>query len=98
MIISPPIPERKNDASRTTEDDLRWMTDWGFDFVRLPIAYPRYLKFDRSKQITKDDFYRIDEKVVGEIEQLVFMAQKYNLHVSRESASCSGVLHQCGIL
>ena len=77
-----PDPERKNDASRTTEDDFRWMTDWGFDFVRLPIAYPRYLKFDRSKQITKDDFYRIDEKVVDEIEQLVYMAQKYNLHVS----------------
>ncbi len=58
------------------------MTDWGFDFVRLPIAYPSYLNFDRSKQITKDDFYRIDEKVVEEIEQLVYMAQKHNLHVS----------------
>ena len=71
-----PDPERKNEASRTTEDDLRWMTDWGFDFVRLPIAYPRYLDFDRSKQITKDDFYRIDEKVVGEIEQLVIYGTK----------------------
>ena len=77
-----PSPGRNQDASRTTEDDFRWMTDWGFDFVRLPIAYPRYLSFDRSKQITKDDFYKIDEKVVGEIEQLVFMAQKHNLHMS----------------
>jgi endoglucanase len=77
-----PDKQRKNEASRTTEDDLRWMTDWGFDFVRLPIAYPGYLDFDRSKQITKDDFYKIDEKVVGEIEQLVYMAQKHNLHVS----------------
>ncbi len=81
MIIFPLI-RTKPDASRTTEDDLRWMTDWGFDFVRLPMAYPRYLTFDRSKQITKDDFYKIDEKVVDEIEQLVYMAQKYNLHVS----------------
>ncbi len=54
-----PSPGRNQEASRTTEDDLRWMTDWGFDFVRLPIAYPRYLDFDRSKQITKDDFYKI---------------------------------------
>jgi aryl-phospho-beta-D-glucosidase BglC (GH1 family) len=77
-----PSPGRNQDASRTSEDDFRWMRDWGFDFVRLPIAYPRYLNFDRSKQITKDDFYKIDEKVVGEIEQLVIMAQKYNLHVS----------------
>ncbi len=77
-----PSPGRNRDAGRTTEDDFRWMTDWGFDFVRLPIAYPRYLSFDSSKQITKDDFYKIDEKVVGEIEQLVYLAQKHNLHVS----------------
>jgi endoglucanase len=77
-----PSPGRNQDASKTTGDDFRWMTDWGFDFVRLPIAYPRYLSFDRSKQITKEDFYKIDEKVVGEIEQLVNLAQKHNLHVS----------------
>jgi endoglucanase len=77
-----PSPGRNLDASRTTENDLRWMTDWGFNFVRIPIAYPHYLSFDRSKQITKDDFYKIDEKVVGEIEQLVYMAHKHNLHVS----------------
>jgi endoglucanase len=77
-----PSPGRNQDGSRTTEDDFRWMTDWGFDFVRLPIAYPRYLSFDRSKQITKDDIYKIDEKVVAEIEQLVYLAQKHNLHVS----------------
>jgi endoglucanase len=77
-----PSPGRNQDSSRTTEDDLRWMTDWGFDFVRLPIAYPRYLSFDRSKQITREEVYRIDEKVVEEIEQLVYRAQKYNLHVS----------------
>src|ERR1039458_5970608 len=34
-------------ASRggTTDDDLKWMVDWGFDFIRLPMAYPRYLDF-----------------------------------------------------
>jgi aryl-phospho-beta-D-glucosidase BglC (GH1 family) len=77
-----PSPGRNQDPGRTTEDDFRWMTDWGFDFVRLPIAYPRYLSFDRTKQITKEDVYKIDEKVVEEIEQLVYTAQKHNLHVS----------------
>src|SRR4051812_19861712 len=24
----------------TTDDDLKWMVDWGFDFIRLPLAYP----------------------------------------------------------
>src|SRR5689334_1268961 len=32
-----------NPSSRhsTTDDDLKWMVDWGFDFIRLPLAYPR---------------------------------------------------------
>jgi endoglucanase len=74
--------DRNREADRTTDDDLRWMADWGFDFVRLPMAYPRYLSFDRSKQITKNDFYKIDLKAVDEIEQLVYMAHKHGLHVS----------------
>jgi aryl-phospho-beta-D-glucosidase BglC (GH1 family) len=77
-----PSTGRNFDANRTAEDDLRWMADWGFDFVRLPMAYPRYLDFDRSKQITKDDFYKIDTKVADEIEKLVYMAHKHGLHVS----------------
>src|SRR5579871_1693192 len=35
----------------TTDDDLKWIVDWGFDFVRLPMAYPRYVQFDRSRHI-----------------------------------------------
>ncbi len=58
------------------------MADWGFDFVRLPMAYPRYIEFDRSKPITRDDFYKIDQKTVDEIEQLVAMANKHGMHVS----------------
>jgi endoglucanase len=27
---------------------LQWMADWGFDFVRIPISYPAYLKLDRK--------------------------------------------------
>ena len=77
-----PSPGRNRDSSRTSEDDIRWMADWGFNFVRLPMAYPRYLSFDRSKQITKDDFYKIDLEVVDEIDHLVNMAHKYGLHVS----------------
>lgn len=31
----------------TTDEQLNWMIDWGFDFIRLPMAYPRYVEFDR---------------------------------------------------
>ena len=33
-------------GNSTTEDDFRWMVDWGFDFVRILIAYPCYLKYN----------------------------------------------------
>ncbi len=55
-----PVPPRNRSAGKTTEDDLKWMEDWGFDFVRIPMAYPRYLSFDRSKDITKDEVYKTD--------------------------------------
>jgi endoglucanase len=80
-FFSPSRP-RNAERGRTTEDDFKWMTGWGFDFVRIPMAYPRYLSFDPSKDITKDEIYKTDPKVLDEIDQLIFMAQKHNLHVS----------------
>ena len=71
-------------ASRrgTTDDDLKWMVDWGFDFIRLPMAYPRYLDFDRSKHLTPADTYKIKESEVERIETFVRKAQDRGLHVS----------------
>jgi endoglucanase len=65
----------------TTEDQFRWMRDWGFDFIRVPMAYPHYLKFDRSKEITPEEVYSIDEQKVEEIEAFIALAHKYNMHV-----------------
>src|SRR5664279_4775309 len=48
-------PSPNADRDRTTEEDLKWMSGWGFDFVRLPMAYPRYLSFDRTKDITVEE-------------------------------------------
>jgi endoglucanase len=66
----------------TTEDHFRWMRDWGFDFVRIPIAYPYYLKFDRSRSIMPEEVYDINEEAVNRIESLVMLAHKYNMHAS----------------
>jgi endoglucanase len=69
-------------TNRTTEDDLKWMADWGFDFVRLPMAYPRYIQFDPSKNITPEDVYHINVEEVDAIQALVEKAHDYGLHVS----------------
>lgn len=75
-------PDPRNGRRRTTEDDFRWMRDWGFNFVRLPMAYPAYLDIDRSRNITPEEVYKIDNKAVDEIDALVEMAIKYGMHVS----------------
>lgn len=80
-FFSPDLPKNP-DSSKTTEDDFKWMSDWGFDFIRIPMAYPRYLSFDRSKDITKDDVYKTDPGVLDEIDKLIYSAHKYKLHVS----------------
>jgi len=74
-------PDPSGNRRSTTEDHLKWMRDWGFDFVRLPIAYPYYLNFDRSKKITPEEVYQIDDGSVEKIDKLVQLAHKYNLHV-----------------
>ena len=75
-----PDPARPRPA--TKEDYFRWMRDWGFDFVRIPMAYPYYVEFDRSRNIRPDEVYNINEEAVEKIDTLVEMAQRYNMHVS----------------
>jgi len=66
----------------TTADHFKWMVDWGFDFVRIPIAYPRYLSIDRSKNIVPADVYKINSQETDKIDALVALAHRNNLHVS----------------
>ncbi|MHA4810195.1 glycoside hydrolase family 5 protein [Flavitalea flava] len=66
----------------TVEEHFKWMAGWGFDFIRLPIAYPHYLRFDRTRNITPEEVYQLDEKKLEEIDALVALAHKYNMHVS----------------
>jgi aryl-phospho-beta-D-glucosidase BglC (GH1 family) len=66
----------------TTDEDLKWMIDWGFDFIRLPMAYPRYLEFDRSRNIRPDEVTQFNERELDRIEAFVRNAQKQGLHVS----------------
>ena len=80
-FFSPALPVRTANW-RTTEDDFKWMSDWGFNFVRIPIAYPSYLSFDRSRDIRKDETCNFNPDAVNEIDKLVYLAHKYKLHVS----------------
>lgn len=57
-----------------SEDDFRWIADWGFDFVRLPSCYTLWIE--------NDDVYRINEAMLAKIDRAVGFGEKYHIHVS----------------
>lgn len=75
-------PDPGPTAHPTTEQHFQWMRDWGFDFIRIPVAYPHYLKFDRSKNITPEEVYLTDPQKLDEIDRLIDLAHRYGMHVS----------------
>jgi aryl-phospho-beta-D-glucosidase BglC (GH1 family) len=76
-------PNPGSSSRGTKEEDFLWMSDWGeFDFVRIPMAYPSYLDIDRSRDITPEEVFSINKEAVERVDQLVYMAHKYKLHVS----------------
>ncbi len=56
------------------ESDFQWMSDWGFDFVRLPMDYRFWTD--------AEDPYKLKESVLEEIDQAVEFGKKYGVHVS----------------
>jgi endoglucanase len=75
-------PNPESARPQTREEYFKWMSDWGFNFVRIPMAYPSYLKIDHEKNITPRQIRKVDRKRTDQIEALVYQAHKYNLHVS----------------
>ena len=56
------------------EDDFRWIQDWGFDFVRLPLCYTLWIK--------NDDVYQLDEAGLAKVDRAVELGRKYGIHVN----------------
>ena len=55
------------------EDDFRWMSDWGFDFARIPMCYTLW--------IVGDDAYDIYEPMLENVDRVVEYGQKYGIHI-----------------
>ncbi len=75
-------PNPNPSRNPTTEEYFKWMQAWGFDFVRIPIAYPHYLSIDRTRNIKPEEVYHINEEAVERIDKLVALAHQYKMHVS----------------
>jgi endoglucanase len=79
-------------------EHFKWMADWGFDFVRVPISYPAYLKFDRSRPILAEEVLNFDERRLEEIDNLVYQAHKQGLHVSLNLHRAPGFCINAGFI
>lgn len=55
------------------EEDFKWISDWGFDFVRIPLNYRFWIK--------DDDVYDIKEEFFEKIDKVISWGQKYHIHV-----------------
>ena len=56
------------------EDDFRWVRDWGFNWVRLPMDYRFWTD--------ANDLQKIDERKVEPIDRAVRLGEKYGVHVN----------------
>jgi endoglucanase len=56
------------------EDDFRWISDWGFNFVRLPMCYLLWIK--------DNDVYQLNEEMLSNIDRAVELGRKYKIHVN----------------
>ena len=62
----------KNDGM-FLEDDFRWIRDWGFNWMRLPMDYRFW---------TAPDLFTIDEKRIEPIDRAIRLGEKYGIHVN----------------
>ncbi|MDZ7310660.1 MAG: cellulase family glycosylhydrolase, partial [candidate division KSB1 bacterium] len=56
------------------EEDFEIMAEWGFDFARIPMSYWNWA--------SKDDWYKIDEEVLKDIDEVVELGKQYQIHIN----------------
>jgi len=63
-------PQRR----KLEEKDFEIIKGWGFDFARIPMSYWNWAE--------KDDWYKIDEDVLKEIDVVVKKGRQYKIHIN----------------
>src|SRR5690242_19701759 len=64
-----------------SEDELRWIRDWGFNFIRTPLDYWFWVKSDwrKARKMEPEDVLNIDESALDPIDRIVDLGRKYGL-------------------
>lgn len=71
-------------AGMVAEDDLRWIRDWGFDYIRLPMDYWLWIDADwrQTRKLSPDDMNKINEGALAKVDRAVELCRKHGLHVT----------------
>ncbi len=67
-----------------SEDDLRWIRDWGFDFIRLPMDYWLWIDTDwrTTRTLKPEDAMKVNTGFFDKIDRAVELCRKYQLHLN----------------
>jgi endoglucanase len=55
------------------ENDFRWIADWGFNFVRIPMSYVFWIE--------NEDPFKINERMLEQVDRAIRLGEQYGLHV-----------------
>lgn len=71
-------------AGHVSEEDLKWIRDWGFDFIRMPMDYWLWIdtNWRQTRELSPDDLYKINERTLEKVDRTVELGIQYGLHVS----------------
>jgi endoglucanase len=66
------------------EDDCRWVRDWGFDFIRIPMDYWLWVDSDwrKTRTLRPENVLKMDERTLEKVDRTIEVGKKYGLHVS----------------
>ena len=56
------------------EEEFKWIRDWGFNYVRIPLSYWCWTK--------PGEYFKTDSRVMEDLDRCVEWGRKYDLHVS----------------
>ena len=68
-----PPPEFDRCPGFYQERDFRWLHEWGFNFVRLPLDYRWWA--------CRDDWTRIDDAALEPLDRALELGERYGIHV-----------------
>ena len=69
---------------RVSPEDLKWIRDWGFDYIRLPFSYWMFVdgSWRTTGRMDPDEIQNIDEAALAKLDQAVEHCVEYGLHVT----------------